>query len=114
MSKSIKAPTCGCGCGDTSDSMCGCCGMKLSSGCDCPDDADADHQLTWARVTIEDLEKALWCCSTEGVSLVEQLKEKDQRIKELEEKIITLRCIGKKYKNKLVEINDLLLDPDLF
>lgn len=37
-----------------------------------------------------------------------------KRIKELEEKIITLRCIGKKYKNKLVEINDLLLDPDLF
>ena len=51
MSKSIKTiQRCGCGCGDTSDSTCGCCGMKLSSGCDCPDDADADHQLTWGNL----------------------------------------------------------------
>ena len=74
--------------------------------------AEATAEIHELLERIEDLEKSLWCCSTEGVSLVEQLKEKDQRIKELEEKIITLRCIGKKYKNKLVEINELLLDPD--
>ena len=41
--------SCDCGCDEKADCTCGCCGMSLSSGCDCPDDADYDHQLTWAE-----------------------------------------------------------------
>ena len=53
MSNKIKTiQRCGCGCGERALCSCGCCGRRLNSGCECPDDADADHQLTWAMVTI--------------------------------------------------------------
>lgn len=51
---------------------------------------DAVKLLNEKDQRIKELEKSLWCCSTEGVSLVEQLKEKDQRIKELEDKLCSV------------------------
>ena len=50
-SKKACAPTCSCGCGEEADCTCACCGMSLASGCDCPDDADECHQLTWTYRT---------------------------------------------------------------